>query len=180
MRAVTARLISIAAIAVLTAVPAAAKPKAPPPQSPLVTALDQCRTIADAAQRLACFDRTAATLVTASRSGQVSVVDRGELRQVRRSLFGFSMPKLPFFAGDESGSDVPDEIETTIKAAGSIGNGKYRIIVVETNGVWETTETSINVRDPKAGQKIVIKRGPMGSYFLRINGQRGVKGKRVG
>ncbi len=178
MRAATVRVILAAASGLIAASVAAAK--APPPQSPLVTALDQCRTIADATQRLACFDRTAATLVTASRTGQVSVVDRGELRQVRRSLFGFSMPKLPFFSGDESGGDVPDELETTIKAAGSIGHGKYRIIVAETNGIWETLESSISLKDPRAGQKIVIKRGPFGSYFLRINGQRGVKGKRVG
>ncbi|WP_309662365.1 hypothetical protein [Sphingomonas sp.] len=175
---VATRMISIAAIAALGAVSAAAK--APPPQSPLVTALDQCRTISDPTQRLACFDKTSATLVAAARSGQVSVVDRGELRQARRSLFGFSMPKLPFFAGDESANDVADEIETTIKAAGSIGYGKFRIILTEGNAVWETTETSISLRDPKSGQKISIKRGPMGSYFVRINGQRGVKGRRVG
>lgn len=177
MRGAT-RMISIAAIATLGAVAVAAK--APPPQSPLVTALDQCRPIPDPTQRLACFDKTAASLVAAARSGQVSVVDRGELRQARRSLFGFSMPKLPFFAGDESASDTPSEIETTIKAAGSIGYGKFRIVLTEGNAVWETTEASISMRDPKAGQKILIKRGPMGSYFVRINGQRGVKGRRVG
>src|SRR5687767_11856726 len=180
MRGATLGIGSIIAIAALAAAPVGAKTKKPPPQSPLVTAIDQCRTIKDGAQRLACFDRTSAALVEAAGSGQVSVVDRGELRQVRRALFGFSMPKLPFFAGDESAADVPSELETTIKAAGSIGHGKFRIILDETSGVWETLESSISLRDPKAGQKILIKRGPMGSYFLRINGQRGVKGKRVG
>jgi hypothetical protein len=169
---------TIAAIAALGAVPAAAK--APPPQSPLVTALDQCRTIPDPTQRLACYDKAAGSLVAAARSGQVSVVDRGELRQARRSLFGFSMPKLPFFAGDESQNDVANEIETTIKSAGSIGYGKFRIIITEGNAVWETTEAAIGMRDPKSGQKVTIRRGPMGSYFIRINGQRGVKGRRVG
>lgn len=172
------RIFAIAAIAALGSVSASAK--APPPQSPLVIALDQCRQILDPTQRLACFDKTAGSLIAAARSGQVSVVDRGELRQVRRSLFGFSMPKLPFFAGDESGKDVPDEIETTIKAVGSIGYGKYRIILTEGNALWETTETAISLREPRKGEKITIKRGPMGSYFLRINGQRGVKGRRVG
>lgn len=177
MRAVTARIVSFAAIA---AIGAPGSAKAPPPQSPLVTALDRCRSIADAAQRLACFDQAAGALVAAARTGQVSVVDRGELRQARRSLFGFSMPKLPFFAGDESGKDVTDEIETTIKAVGSIGYGKYRIILTEGNALWETTETAISLREPQKGQKVSIKRGPMGSYFIRINGQRGVKGRRVG
>lgn len=177
MRAAT-RIVSIAAIAALGA--ASASAKGPPPQSPLVSALDHCRTITDPAQRLACFDSTAGTLVAASRSGQVSVVDRGELRQARRSLFGFAMPKLPFFAGDESAGDVTDEITTTIKSANSIGNGKFRFVVAEGNAVWETTQQSITLYDPRPGQTIVIKRGPLGSYFLRINGQRSVKGRRVG
>jgi hypothetical protein len=177
MRGAT-RIIAIAAMAAVGATSAGAK--APPPQSPLVTALDQCRTITDPTQRLACFDKTSAILVAAARSGQVSVVDRGQLREARRSLFGFAMPKLPFFAGDESANDVADEIETTIKSAGSIGYGKFRIVLAQGNAVWETTETSISLRDPKPGQKISIKRGPMGSYFVRINGQRSVKGRRVG
>ena len=80
------------------------------------TRSSNCRQIADPAQRLACYDRTAPALITASKSGEINVVDRGQLRQARRSLFGFSMPKLPFFAGDQSAGDAPDQIDTTIKS----------------------------------------------------------------
>jgi hypothetical protein len=169
-------IVSLAAVGLVATAAAAAK--APPPMSPYVNALDQCRQITDSAQRLACYDRAAGALVAASRSGQVNVVDRGELRQARRSLFGFSMPRLPFFSGDQSAGDTPDQIESTIKAAGDIGYGKYRIIIVEGNAAWETTEPTF--RQPKAGQKIIIRRGPLGSYFLRIDGNAGVKGRRVG
>ena len=144
-------IVSLAVIGLATSAAAAAK--APPTISPYVNALDQCRQIADSMQRLACYDRTAGALVTASRSGEINVVDRGQMREARRTLFGFSMPKLPFFSGDTSVGDTPDQIETTIKET-------FRV--------------------PKAGQKIIIKRGPMGSYFLRINGNTGVKGRRVG
>ena len=157
---------------------AAAAAKAPPPMSPYINALDQCRQIADSAQRLACYDRTAPALVTASKTGEVNIVDRGQLRQARRSLFGFSMPKLPFFSGDQSAADTPDQIDTTIKSARDLGYGKYRIVVTEGDAVWETTEESNH--EPRSGEKIVIRRGPLGSYFLRINGQAGVKGRRVG
>lgn len=159
-----------------------ASAKEPRPTSPLVNAIDQCRRIADPTQRLACFDRTASELVAATQKGDVSVVDRGQLRQARRSLFGFNMPKLPFFSGDESAKDAPSTLETTIKSAREIGygTGRYQITVVEGNAVWETTEDSLSLREPRAGQKITIARGPMGSYFLRINGQRGVKGRRIG
>jgi hypothetical protein len=171
-------IVSLGVAAALATVPAAAK--APSPISPYVNALDQCRLVADPMQRLACYDKAAGALVTASRSGDINIVDRGELRQARRSLFGFSMPKLPFFAGDESSKDTPDTIETTIKAAGDIGYGRYRIILTEGNAAWETTESSMSLREPRSGQKISITRGPMGSYFLHINGQRGIKGRRVG
>jgi len=168
---------SLAAGLLLAAAPAAAK--TPPPMSPYINALEQCRQIADSGQRLACYDKAAPALVTASRSGEVNVVDRGQLRQARRSLFGFAMPKLPFFAGDQSAADAPDTLESTIKSARDLGYGKYRIVVADGDAVWETTEESFG-REPRAGQKISISRGPLGSYFLHINGQRGVKGRRVG
>ncbi len=85
------------------AVPATAQQNTP--QSPLVDALDRCRTTAEATARLACFERTAEELITAAKSGSISVVDRNELRRTRRSLFGFSTPRLPFFAGDRSAED---------------------------------------------------------------------------
>ena len=169
--------ISLAVLALAIAVPAAAK-DAPAPMSPYLNALDQCRQIADPMQRLACYDKTAPALVTASKSGEINVVDRGQLKQARRSLFGFSMPKLPFFAGDQSAGDTPDQIETTIKSAWDLGYGKYRIVINDGNATWETTEESFHA--PRSGQKIIIRRGPMGSYFLRIDGNAGIKGRRVG
>jgi len=172
----------IISLGLITAmVSAAAAAKSPSPTiSPYISALEQCRQITDAAQRLACYDRTAPALVTASKSGEINIVDRGQLKQARRSLFGFSMPKLPFFAGDQSAADTPDQIETTIKSAREVGYGRYQIVVTEGNAIWETLEESIRISEPRAGQKIVIRRGPMGSYFLRLNGQVGVKGRRVG
>jgi hypothetical protein len=170
-------IISLLAIGLVAGAADAAK--APPPLSPYVNALDQCRQIADGGQRLACYDRAVPPFVTASRSGQINIVDRGELRQARRSLFGFSMPKLPFFAGDQSAGDTPDQIDTTIKSAREVGYGTFRIVVTEGNAVWETTEQSMGL-DPRSGQKITIRRGPLGSFFLRVEGQRSVKGRRVG
>ena len=173
-------LIPMVAIAATATGQSPAAAKTAPTPSPLVIAIEACRKIADPTQRLACYDRAAPALVDAARTGEVRVVDRGQVRQVRRSLFGYSMPKLPFFSGDDSATDTPDELATTIKSVRDIGYGKYRIVLTEGDAVWETTEASISVSEPKAGQKISIRRGPMGSYFVRINGQRSVKGRRVG
>jgi hypothetical protein len=166
-------------VILLLAGPALAKD--PPKQSPLVGALEACRSIADPTQRLACYDKEAAALVAAAQTGEVAVVDKAEARRARKSLFGFAMPNLPFFSGDKSADEVSDTLESTVTRASGLGYGKFRITIAEGNAVWETTESYSTMREPTAGDKISIKRGTLGSYVLRIgSNNRGVKGKRVG
>ena len=174
------KLLPLSAIAALVVLAVPALAKDPPKQSPLVSALEACRAIADPAERLACYDKQVGALLDATSTGDVAVVDKAEVRKARKSLFGFGMPKIPFFSGDDTTDAVSDTLETTIKSASGIGYGKYRMVVAEGNAVWETTETYGTMRDPRAGDKIVIKRGPLGSYLLRIGSNRAVKGKRVG
>lgn len=171
----------ILTIALLAVAPAEAqkRPKPAVVTSPLVGALDACRKIADGAERLACFDKASAALVGATATGEVSVVDRKELRQARRALFGFAMPKLPFFAGDRSAEDEKDEIDSTVKSAKQIGYERYQIILAD-GAIWETSQTSLSFSAPRKGQKVHIKRGPLGSYFIEVDGQVAVKGRRVG
>ncbi len=163
------------------AVPAAAQssPAPRPLESRHLTSIEACRSISADEARLACFDREAAALLSASRSGELSVVNRADMRTARRSLFGFALPKLPFFAGDKSADEVPDVLESTVGSARAIANGRYRIQIAAGDAVWETTESRINLSAPRAGEKIVISKGALGSYFLRFNGQNGVKGRRI-
>jgi hypothetical protein len=158
---------------------AIAAPPAPPPPSRHLGAIEACRTIAADPARLACFDREAAALLAASRSGELSVVNRADMRTARRSLFGFALPKLPFFAGDKSADEVPDTLDSTIVSAQAIANDRYRIRIAAGDAVWETTEATISLSPPRGGEKIAITKAALGSYFLRINGQVGVKGRRV-
>lgn len=170
-------IVSLAALAVLST---AAMAKDPPKTSPLVGALQACRAMADSTERLACYDKEAGALLDATQKGDVAVVDKSEVRQARKSLFGFSVPKIPFFSGDDTADAVSDTLESTIKSANGIGYGKFRMTISEGDAVWETTESYSTMREPRAGDKIVIKRGPLGSYMLRIGSNRGVKGRRVG
>ena len=87
-------------VAVVT--PAGAQEREPRAGSsqPLFDAVLACRSETDPQARLQCFDRTSGALATAAQSGAVVVVDREEVRRTRRSLFGFSLPRLPFFRGD--------------------------------------------------------------------------------
>jgi hypothetical protein len=176
--------IKIAAFALILAGPNAAWSKTPPAPPatvyPLIGALESCQKLTDDAQRLSCFDRASAALTTAARGGNVVVVDRGEVRAARRSLFGFAVPKLPFFSSDNSSDEASETLDTTIKSARDIGYGRYRFVVAEGDAEWETTESFANQREPRAGAKVQIKRGALGSYLIKIDGQRGVKGKRIG
>jgi hypothetical protein len=155
---------------------ATAAPKDP---SALVRSLTECQRQTDDPARLRCYDAAVSALTEATTSGKVVMVDREEVRRTRRSLFGFSLPKLPFFRGDDSSEDQQDELTAKVASAGSAGYGKYRI-KLEDGALWETTESSSAVRDPAAGDTVVIKKGPLGSYMMRISGQRALRAKRVG
>jgi hypothetical protein len=168
--------ILFAGCAVLAAAGASAAPKRTLP--PVVQQLSACRAQTDDAARLRCFDEAAAALARAADSGDVVVVDRDDVRKTRRSLFGFNVPKLPFFSGDESASDQQDEITAKIASAYSLGNGKFAIRL-EDGAIWETTEAKAAVRTPRAGNEVTIKRGSLGGYFLRIAGQRTLRARRV-
>jgi hypothetical protein len=171
--------IAAAAVAVLVmgSSGAAASSRAAP--SPLVGAIAACQRQTEDAARLRCYDAAAAALTEAAGSGKVVVVDREDVRETRRSLFGFSLPKLPFFSGDDSADAQEDELTAKVAAAGSIGHGKYRIRL-ESGALWETTEGRSTMADPRSGDTVVIKRGPLGSYMMRIAGQRALRAKRVG
>lgn len=171
--------IALPLIGALALVASAAAPAQTPPRPAHLSALEACRAIGADAARLACFDREADALLSATRTGELSVVDRADMKIARRSLFGFSLPKLPFFAGDKSGEDASDELATTIVSAQHAANGRYRITIAEGDAVWETTDTPMGFNMPRSGDKIVIKKASLGSYFLRVGGQIGVKGRRI-
>jgi hypothetical protein len=157
--------------------------QAPPRQatgSDLVNAVSACRAIGDATQRLACYDEAATRLTQAVGRNDVVVLDREDIRQTRRSLFGFHLPRLPFLGGGaREVAETPDEITATVSAASNIGYDKYRIRL-EDGAVWQTTEASAYIRPPHAGSIVVIRRGAMGNYFMRIDGQRGLRAMRTG
>jgi hypothetical protein len=172
------RIIAVMALAALAPAPAPAKPKAQDARSnALIQALSACRGVADEKARLDCYDKAGARLADAVDKRELVVMDRQEIRETRRSLFGFSVPNIPLFRG-ESGAD-DGKLETTIAGASRLEGGKWQIRL-EDGAIWQTNETRLNLSDPRPGQKILIQRGTLGNYFLRIDGQRGVRGRRVG
>ena len=163
-----------AALAALAATGAMAADATP---TPVVDEVVKCRAETNDAQRLACYDKAAGALAKATSEGSIAVVSREDARKTRRALFGFSIPKLPFFSGDKSAEDTPDEIETTIKSARVTRDGNLSM-TMEDGAVWRTTEPPRKL--PQPGAKAKIKKAALGSFFISIDGRRGLRSMRVG
>lgn len=145
-------------------------------------AITNCRSVEAAALRLACYDKAAAILVDASNKGTIVVADQSEVRRARRSLFGLPIPNLPLLGGERGRQENAEaevrELATTIVSTSPFGYGTWAIAVAE-GGRWRTIEASRTL-SPRAGDKITIRRGPLGGYIANIAGQRGIKLQRVG
>lgn len=161
---------------VLCAVIAPATAHAADKESATVRALTECRAITDAGARLACYDRAAAALAAAVASGQAVVLDREGVQRTKRALFGFQLPRVGLFGSDD---DRPEfqRIETIVARVVPLGYGKYEF-VLEDGARWQSTDTVPFA--PRSGSKIRISKAALGSYFINIDGRRGVKGRRVG
>lgn len=146
-------------------------------RSAVLKAVTDCRAVTESTARLACYDGAVGRLDAAATKKEIVVLDREEVKQTRRGLFGFSLPRIPLFKGDDA-KDTPAQVETTARSVRSLGYGKWRI-VMEDGAIWATTEPSSR-RDPKEGSRIRIKAGTMGAYFLSIDGAASVRAKREG
>lgn len=152
-------------------------------ESSYVAALRDCQGKTDPTERLACYDAAVGSIVSASSEGEVTVVDREDVRKTRRKLFGFALPDLGIFGGASDKED-PAQVEefttlqTTIAAVRSGAEGGY-IITTEEGAEWQLSEVPARLLRPRVGQPIEIRAAALSSYFLRINGQKGVKGRRV-
>jgi hypothetical protein len=155
--------VMIVPFAILMAGSAQADDEAPPKS---YVDLMACRSIEDASARLACFDKSSADLDKAREAREVVLLDRADVRKTRRSLFGFTLPNLPFFDGDDSADEEEiKEIKTTFETVRDLGLGKWQFTIPE-GGTWQSTEALTSV--PREGQAILIKKGIAGGYMLKI------------
>ena len=146
---------------------------APPPK--IFNDVVQCRAIADSVQRLACFDQSVGALATAQQNRDLYVADKDAMREARKGLFGFSLPKMNIFVDDDMEKSV-NQIETTV-AGVSQGQRGY-VFTLKDGARWAQTDGEYMDR-PKAGSTIKIKRAALGSYFGSINGKVGFRIERL-
>ncbi|WP_073975571.1 hypothetical protein [Erythrobacter donghaensis] len=168
----------IPALAALAALPAAAQEAAPGAASPVFA----CRTIAEDAARLACYDREVAALQAAEANNEVVIVDQEVVTRARRDLFGFSLPKIDLFRKRDKGKDAePEEIrriEDSLAAFRIDATG--RALITLANGArWLQTDNAPVLGEPKAGEKVVIETAALGSFKASIGGRRAIRVKRL-
>src|SRR5687767_9324697 len=124
------RLVVMAVAAAALAVPAALPAqKGRPQQRPeAFEALVRCRALTDDSARLKCFDQAAATLQQAAENRDVVVVDRKQIREAKRGLFGLDIPDFnPFGGGGDDGVEEIKSIESTVRSAHTDGDGRWVI-----------------------------------------------------
>ncbi|MPS69176.1 MAG: hypothetical protein E2586_11825 [Novosphingobium sp.] len=169
---------AVGLLATFAACPAQAKDsdRALPPD---VAKLAACRTIADSGERLACFDRESGILLGAIETGSVKVVDKEGIREVRRSLFGFTLPRVDLFGGGErSGEEEVKLIKTTLSSVRGAASGKLLFTLAD-GAQWQTNEALGTVRMPKVGDDVELEAAALGSYWVRFKGGRALKAHRV-
>lgn len=170
---------ALAAVAAMLAAPASAQDRA---EDKYLDSLRTCQAITDNAERLACFDKAVGTIVAASDSDDLRIVDREEVRETRRKLFGFSLPDLGIFGrrdgqGDDAKEDELEVLQTTITSVRPTGDGY--ILTTAEGAKWQIDNVPRRLLSPKVGQSLEIRNAALSAYFLRINGQGGVKGRRI-
>lgn len=136
-----------------------------------------CRLITADAARLSCFDRAAGALETAEREGEVVVVEREQIREARRQLFGFELPSLPpMFARDDADEKI-DAVETSLIRASQDAEGKW-LFRLANGSEWRQIDSAPVRFQNREGVEIRVRRAALGSYLLTAGRSRAVRVKR--
>jgi hypothetical protein len=163
------------------ATPATARDKQTKAPPALYSQLSACRAIADSAQRLACFDAASAKLDAAIVANDLYMVDKAQVRETRRTLFGLPFPRLGLFGGgdDKDSADANEvtQIDSTVTSARA--NAEGWLITIAEGSTWQQTDDTALGLSPKPGMTVVVKRAALGSYRMNIGKLPSIKVKRV-
>ena len=140
-----------------------------PSRAPALQSVLDCRKIADGAERLACFDNTVAAMEQAEASGDLVSVDREQRRAARRQAFGLPLPTLSFLDRGEKPEEVDRLVEKVVKATQD-PYGKWTLRL-ESGAVWRQIDDTNVDNPPHVGSSVEIRRGALGSFTLKVDGQ---------
>lgn len=143
-------------------------------------AMIRCRTIADAAARLDCFDRNISALGQARDDKSMIVLDRRAVVKDKEQRFGLERTRGDVFGGGEGDRQtaVP-KVETRISRAEQLPGAPGRWNLTLANGMlWQTLEDLS--RKPALETPITLERSSLGGFRARIGTQsRSISVKRL-
>lgn len=143
----------------------------------LLEAVTRCRTIIDPAQRVACYDRSVEALQAAEARNEVTIVDRAQVRETKRSLFGLTLPRLSIFGKDDGGIEI-SQIDSAIASA-TIDRGGW-VFRLADGSTWRQIDDTEIGRRPRPGDKVTVKRAALGSFRMTVASSPGMKVRREG
>ena len=152
---------------------AAAKPNVVASRTAVAQAISDCRKITDKDARLDCYDKAADAFEQAQQAGQVVVVDRAQIREVKRQAFGFTLPSLNVFTHGPKEEEV-NNITVALSGAHQDATGKW-VMVTEDNAVWRQTDDTDMFNPPHAGSSVAIRHGSLGSFFCNVDKQSAIR-----
>ncbi len=155
---------------------ALAAPAAGQEGSSLIQSVVDCRRIPLDRERLACFDRAAVSLDSARRDDGLVVMNRKEVREKRRSLFGLKLPDIDLFGRDEAKEPAITELDSAVLDARLVARDRWEIRLAD-KSIWRTTEPARVA--PRVGDKVKIRRAALGSYRASFSGAYPVRIQRV-
>lgn len=170
------KLVFAALLSGIVLAPAMAKEDDALGRAPLFQRLVDCRAIKETTDRLACYDREVASLDAAERSKDVVIVDKEQVREAKRTIFGLALPRIKLFGGGDK-SDEVSQIESRITSAREGVEG-WTIWLAD-GSIWRQADSNPIYRTPKPGLDVIVKRATLGSYIMRVGGSPGVKVKRI-
>jgi hypothetical protein len=155
-----------------------------PPRAKALDSLVACRSTRDGAERLACYDREVAALDTAASNADVVVLDRAQVRETRRTLFGFPVPDTKLFSARKGPQDdadrALDRLDTVVVKIGQLGDGRVAF-TVEGGARWiQTDDRLFSPARTKPGAKVRIEKAAFGSFFATFERGSTIRVKREG
>lgn len=144
------------------------------PSSQRLNPLFACSAESSPETRLKCFDDAVSSLKRAVTARDVVVSDKAQINETRRTLFGLTLPRLAIFGGDD---DMIDQVETTLDRAATDNYGHFTFMLAD-GSTWRQIDDNLIARQPRKGDKVVVKRAALGSFKLSVREQQAVRVKR--
>ena len=140
--------------------------------------LKECQAVENNDERLACYDQAVGQVVKATEEGEVRLLDSEDVKKTRRSLFGFNLPKIGLFGGGDDEGEK-ELLTSTITSVRYYERDAFVFSIEEGDAVWRVADAPMRLARVKVGDTVEFERAALGSYWVRINGQNGVKGRRI-